>query len=110
MGDGPDVAEIVKRIFVELKDQVAEKSDWEARGNAPDARGWTSYCFFLAGRTREEVDRAIRARINRTFVQVVPSTTPEGVWVRGARYELEAAMAVIEIEAPSGAASDVEAS
>src|SRR5690606_27273869 len=87
-----------------------EKSDWEARGDAPDARGWTSYCFFLAGRTREEVDRAIRARINRTFVQVVPSTTPEGVWVRGARYELEAAMAVIETEAPSGAVRDVAAS
>jgi hypothetical protein len=93
------VAEIVKRIFVELKDEVAEKGDWEARGKAQDARGWTSYCFFLAGRSRDEVDRAIKAKINRTFVQVVPSANPEGVWVRGARYELEAAMAVIEAAA-----------
>jgi hypothetical protein len=95
-GDSRIVAEIVKRTFVEFKDQVVEKDEWEARDNPPEARGWTSYCFFLQGRAREDVEKAIRAGISRTFVQVVPSARPEGVWVRGARYELEAALAVIE--------------
>lgn len=95
------MAEIVKRTFVESKDQVAEQGDWEACGNSPDVRGWTSYCFFLDGRDREDVERAIRAKIQRTFVQVVQSSQPRGVWVRGARYELEAAMAVIEAAPPA---------
>lgn len=98
-GDCRAVAEIVKRTFIEFKDQVVEKSEWDARESPPDARGWTSYCFFLADQHREDVDKAIRAKINRTFVQVVQSTRPAGVWVRGARYELEAAMAAIEAAA-----------
>jgi hypothetical protein len=90
------VPEIEKRIFVEEKDLVAEKGDWDARKLSPDARGWTSYCFFLPDATRDVVDRQIRAKISKTYVQVVATQTPPGVWVRGARYELEAALKVLE--------------
>ncbi len=98
------MAEIVKRTFIEFKDQIVEKTEWETRENPPEARGWTSYCFFLEGQHREDVERAIRAKINRTFVQVVQSTRPAGVWVRGARYELEAVLAAIDTAAPSATA------
>jgi hypothetical protein len=94
------VAEIVKRTFIEYQDQIVELSDWERRENPPEARGWTSYCFFLEGRHPEDIERLIRAKLQRSFVQVVPAVQPQGVWLRGARYELEAAMPVIESHKP----------
>lgn len=87
--------EIEKRTFIEEKDLVAEKADWDARKLSPDARGWTSYCFFLPDATRDAIDREIRAKISKTYVQVVATQTPAGVWVRGARYELEAAIVAL---------------
>ncbi|BCP53506.1 hypothetical protein K32_21230 [Kaistia sp. 32K] len=94
--------EIEKRIFVEEKDLVAEKGDWEARKLSPDARGWTSYCFFLPGELREVVEREIRTKINKTYIQAVAAENPPGVWVRGARFELEAALAVLSSAKAAG--------
>jgi hypothetical protein len=98
------VAEIVKRTFIEHKDEVVEKTEWEARNNPPEARGWTSYCCWLEGWEREALERVIRAKIPRNFLQVVPSAREQAIWLRGARYELEAAIVAIQTARPSGTA------
>lgn len=42
--------EIVRRMFLEGKDIVAEEQDWKSRELPPDVRGWSSYCIFLTDR------------------------------------------------------------
>jgi hypothetical protein len=47
---------------------------------------------FVTGRSAEELQGEIRKKLPKTFLQAVESLQPAGVWGRGARWELEAAI------------------
>jgi hypothetical protein len=40
----------------------------------------------------------IRVKLPRSLVQVVPAKTPEGLWLRGARNDLEAVLKALKLE------------
>ena len=88
--------EIVRRTFVEEKELIAEESDWQARGLSPDARRWSAYCAFLSSRPILPLEAEIRTKLPKSLVQVVSTKTPEGLWLRGARYDLEAAIKALK--------------
>ncbi|MCX5569575.1 MULTISPECIES: hypothetical protein [Kaistia] len=80
--------EIVRRMFLEGKDVVAEEQDWKARGLPPDVRGWSAYCVFLTGRDPEKLEKEILKALPRATLNVIPSQNPAGLWLRGAHWEL----------------------
>jgi hypothetical protein len=90
--------EIVRRTFVEEKNLIAEEGDWNPRGLDPEARRWSAYCSFLSSRPVLPLEAEIRAKLPKSLVQVVPAKTPEGLWLRGARYDLEAVLKALKLE------------
>ncbi|WP_018183962.1 hypothetical protein [Kaistia granuli] len=89
--------EITRRTFVEGKGVVAEEEDWKSRQLDLEVRGWSSYCVFVAGRAADALQGEIRKSLPKTFLQAVESHQPAGVWVRGARWELEAAIKALAL-------------
>jgi len=89
--------EVVRRTFVEGKGVIAEEQDWKSRELPLDARGWSSYCVFLTDRERGRLEDEIRKALPRATLQVVPSSNPAGLWVRGARWELCQAIDVLKL-------------
>jgi hypothetical protein len=89
--------EITRRTFVEGKDLVAEEQDFKSREIALDVRGWTSYCVFLTDRDADKLQAEVRKALPRATLQAVASQHPAGVWLRGAHWELEAAIKVLKI-------------
>lgn len=88
---------IERRTFVEEKDLIAEEDDWRARGLDPEARRWSAYCSFLPSRPVLPLEAEIRTKLPRSLVQVVPTKTPEGLWLRGARFDLEAVIEALKL-------------
>jgi len=80
--------EIVRRMFLEGKDNVAEEEDWKARGLPLDVRGWTAYCIFLTDRDPKTLEKDIGKALPRATLKVIPSENPAGLWLRGAHWEL----------------------
>jgi len=80
--------EVIRRTFVEGKGVIAEAQDWKSRELPLDARGWSSYCVFLTDRERGRLEDEIRKALPRATLQVVPSSNPAALWVKGARWEL----------------------
>lgn len=89
--------EITRRTFLEEKDLVAEKGDWRSRGLSPDARGWSAYCAFLPSRPVLPLEKEIKVKLPTSRVDVVPSQNPEGLWLRGARFDLEAVITALKL-------------
>lgn len=89
--------EIIRRTFVEGEGVVAEEQDWKARELSLDVRGWTSYCIFLADRSADQLQGEIRKAMPKAYLQAVDSKQPAGAWLRGARWELEAAIKALKL-------------
>jgi hypothetical protein len=90
--------EITRRTFVEGKDFVAEEQDFKSRELALDVRGWTSYCVFLADRNADKLQAEVRKALPKATLQAVEAQHPAGVWLRGARWELEAAIGLLGLK------------
>lgn len=80
--------EIVRRMFLEEKNLIAEEQDWKSRELPLNARGWTAYCIFLTDRERGKLEDEIRKALPRNTLVVVPSQNPAGLWVKGAHWEI----------------------
>lgn len=89
--------EIARRTFVEGKDLVAEEQDFKSRDLALAVRGWTSYCIFLTDRDADRLQADVRKALPKSTLQAVAPQQPEGVWLRGARWELEAAIKALKL-------------
>ncbi|BCP52443.1 hypothetical protein K32_10600 [Kaistia sp. 32K] len=91
------MAEIVRRTFAEGEGVVAEEADWKSRQLDLDVRGWSSCCTFVTGKPADDLQGEIRKKLPKSFLQAVEPQQPVGGWVRGARWELEAAIRSLEI-------------
>jgi len=89
--------EITRRTFIEGKDLVAEEQDFKSRDLALDVRGWTSYCVFLTDQDADKLQAEVRKALPKATLQAIESRQPEGVWLRGARWELEAAIKALKL-------------
>ena len=57
--------------------------------------GRPTACFCLTGVLPLEAE--IRTKLPKSLVQVVPTKSPEGLWLRGAQFDLEAVIKALKL-------------
>ncbi|WP_336801500.1 hypothetical protein [Kaistia sp. MMO-174] len=91
------MVEITRRTFVEGKSIIAEEQDFKSRELSLDVRGWSSYCFFLTGRSADDWQTEIRKKLPQATIRAIESLQPPGVWLKGPRWELDAAIVALKL-------------
>lgn len=92
--------EIVKRQFAKVDETWCEIEDLRNRGLAVD-RSWSSFCVLIPGDDLDALAASLRNRFSAQQIDVVPSTAAKGVWVMGAHYQLEVALARLKVPLPA---------
>lgn len=84
--------EIVRRRFAKIDDKWVELEDLNKRGLTAE-RAWSSFCAFFRADDPEALAANMRKHVTQPHIDIVVSPTDSGVWVLGAYYNLEPALA-----------------
>lgn len=97
----PGLPNIVRLQFAKIDGEWLELEDMQSRGLAAE-RSWSSFCAFFRAPDPEALAASMRKLVSPPHIDIVVSPSAGGVWVLGAYYQLEPALARLASSAPRG--------